>query len=179
MFKGFTLIVTILFIAGAGCKEIKEKILPSFTVNIPSINLRIPPLPIISEREIPVGALRTKINMDSAIRANTAGTFGSNAVTTVKVKNLVITSANADELNNLSNFESARIRIFNDTSFVDIATIQFPETATDSISIIPHASPDISQYLKGSTLAYNLFWKNRRQTKKHLRLRIDIALDVQ
>ncbi len=168
-----------LVVAFNSCRNIQEKLLPVFNVNIPAINLRIPPIPLVLDKEIPVGALRTPINMDSAIRANTSGTFGASAVHSVRVKSILITTLGADADNNLSNFESARIRIFTDTSSVDIATISFPQSAMDSLIITPTSSPDISKYLKGSTLAYNLYWKNRRPTKKRLALQIQITLDVQ
>jgi hypothetical protein len=117
--------------------------------------------------------------MDSAVRANTGGTMGAAAVHFVKVKQVVIKAVNADSNNNLSNFESARIRIFSDTSSVDIATILFPVAFTDSMVIIPTSSPDISNFLKGSSISYNLYWKNRKPTKKQMRLQVRIALQVQ
>ena len=54
-----------------GCQDLKKKLLPTFNVKIPPINLTIPPVPFVSKQEIAVGALRTHINMDSTIRANT------------------------------------------------------------------------------------------------------------
>src|SRR5437868_4161539 len=128
------LIVLMMMFASCTCNEIKEKLLPAFNVNIPEINLTVPPLPLVTNEEIPVGALKTHINMDSTIKANTAGTFGADAVHFVKVKKMVIKALNADENNNLSNFETARMRIYSDTVSTDIATINFPKTYSDSIT---------------------------------------------
>ncbi|HEX8357592.1 MAG TPA: hypothetical protein VF610_09280 [Segetibacter sp.] len=171
---GFLLLSVVL-----SCRQLQEKLLPAFNVNIPAIKLTVPPLPIVSDKEIPVGALKTPINMDSTIKANTAGTFGAVSVHIVRVKKLVILATNADPANNLSNFETARMAIFSDTASIDIATIQFPETFADSITIVPAASPDITKYLKGSNLAYNLYWKNRKKTNKFLKLEVRITLSVQ
>jgi hypothetical protein len=173
------LIGSIVVSTGCTCNEIKEKLLPSFSVNIPDIKLTVPPLPLVIDKEIAVGALKTHINMDSTIRAYTKGTFGANAVHYVKVKKLVIKSANADERNNLSNFESARMTIYSDTASTDIAVIQFPQTYTDSITVTPTNSPDISNYLRGTNLAYNLYWKNRKKTSKFLQLNVQVTLGVQ
>src|SRR4051812_36395406 len=77
------LIISILIFAScmdADVNQIKQKLLPSFNVNIPDINLIVPPLPKVLNKEIPVGALKTHINMDSTIKAYTAGTFGANSV---------------------------------------------------------------------------------------------------
>lgn len=164
---------------GNQVKEIKEKLLPSFTVNIPDIHLTVPPLPKVLKEEIPVGALKTPINMDSTIKANTAGTFGANSVHVVRVRKLVIRLSNADSANNLANFESARMRIYNDTASTDIATLKFPESFSDSITVVPAKSPDISNYLRGTTLNYNLYWKNRKITRKFLKLIVQVTLAVQ
>jgi hypothetical protein len=173
------LIVLLMMFPSCTCNQIKQKLLPAFNVNIPEINLSVPPLPIIAKEEIPVGALKTHINMDSTIKANTAGTFGADAVHFVKVRKLVIKALNADANNNLSNFETARMRIYSDTASTDIAVIHFPINYSDSITVIPPASPDISKYLRGSDLSYNLLWKNRRTTKKFLKLNVKISVSVQ
>ncbi len=117
--------------------------------------------------------------MDSTIKANTAGTFGANSVHFVRVKKMVIKLSNADEANNLANFESARMRIYNDTATTDIAVIKFPESFSDSITVVPAASPDISDYLRGTTLNYNLYWKNRKITRKFLKLTVQVTVGVQ
>lgn len=183
MKKGAISLIIFIFIF-AGCtgnqvKEIKEKLLPSFSVNIPDIHLTVPPLPKVLEEEIPVGALKTPINMDSTIKAYTAGTFGANSVHSVKVRKLVVKLSNSDSANNLANFESARMRIYNDTASTDIAVINFPESFSDSITVVPEESPDISNYLRGTSLNYNLYWKNRKITKKFLKLVVQVTLGVQ
>jgi hypothetical protein len=163
------------------CADIKKKVLPSFPVNIPDINLTVPPIVFVSDKEIPVGALKTRINMDSAIKANTAGTFGAAAVTSVKVKRITIKLLNGNAANNLSNFEHVRMRIYsnNDTASADIADITFPQTYSDSLTVAPVNSAEISNFLKGSELGYNLFWRNRRTTTKFLKLRVSLTLSVQ
>jgi hypothetical protein len=168
----------ILVTVVASCQNIQEKLLPTFTVSIPPIRLKVPPLPFVPAEEIPVGALKTRINMDSAIRANTANTFGANAVHTVTVKEITLKTVGADEVNNLSSFESARIKIFSDTSEVEIAAFTFPEVVSDSFTVIPSVKPDIAAFLKGETLSYNLYWKNRRPTTKPIRLQVLISLNV-
>jgi len=168
-----------LLCSSCTCNQIKEKLLPSFNVDIPAIKLTVPPLPVVSDKEIPVGALKVPINMDSTIKANTAGTFGADAVHFVKVKKLVIKALNADEMNNLSNFASATMRIYNDTASTDIAKISFPEAYVDSITVIPATSADISNYLRGTSLNYNLYWRNRKATTKLLKLEVKVTLAVQ
>ena len=170
-----------LILSAFACKDIRQKLLPAFTVNIPDIKLSIPAIPFKQDKEVPVGALKAHINMDSTIRANTGGAFGSGAVTSVKVKKITFLLLNGDESNNLSSFESGRMRIYsdNDTAATDIATISFPTTYSDSLVVEPATSPEISNYLRGSELSYNIFWKNRRPTTRRLNLLIKVALSVQ
>ena len=177
--KAYSIFLILFVLIGCTCNEIKQKLLPSFNVNIPRFELTIPPLNEVIKTEIPVGALKTPINMDSTIRAKTGGTFGANAVHYVKVKKVVLKVKNADAKNNLANFESARMTIYNETTSTDIASITFPKTYTDSITIIPVNSPDITSYLKGAELAYNVYWKNRKITSKFLKLALEITVGVQ
>jgi hypothetical protein len=174
-------ILLVAVAASMACKEIRAKLLPSFTVNIPAIKLTIPILPFTSGKELPVGALKAPINMDSTIRANTAGAFGAGSVTSVKINTITFLLENADGNNNLSNFENGRMRIYsdNDTSATDIAIINFPSTYTDSLTVTPANSPDISNYLRGSELSYNIYWQNRKVTTKKLKLLIKVSLSVQ
>jgi len=177
--KSRLVIVLLLLFTGFACKDVREKLLPSFTVNIPPIQLAIPPIPLVLKQEIPVGALKTPINLDSTIKARTANMFGADAVHSVKVSKVVLNINNADANNNLSNFQSARIRIFSDTSFTDIAVITFPTIPADRLEVRPPQQVDISSYLKGKFLSYNLYWQNRKATTRRLKLNVTISLDVQ
>lgn len=174
-------ILGIIFIltAAFSCREIQEKLLPAFSVNIPVIRLTVPSLPFVTDREIAAGAIRTPINLDSTIRANTGGAFGADAVHFVKVKKMVIKVVNADKINNLSNFETARMTLFSDTASADIASVNFPESYADVIAAEPESSIDISKYLRGKNLACNVYWKNRKKTGKSLKLEVWITVSVQ
>lgn len=180
--KALSLILSFFIVAGCEgnkVRQIKEQLLPSFYVNIPDIQLTVPPLPKVLDKEIPVGALKAPINMDSTIKAITGGAFGASSVHFVKVRKMVIKLSNADKANNLSNFESARMRIYNDTTSTDIAVIKFPESFSDSLTVIPSNSPDISNYLRGTMLNYNLYWKNRKVTTKFLTSTVRVTVGVQ
>jgi hypothetical protein len=172
-------LVLILSAISSCTEEVRKKLLPSFNVDVPGIKLSIPPIKFVSEKELPIGSLKTPLNLDSTIKANTHGTFGANSVTSVKVKQIIIKLLNADQKNNLSNFESARMKIYNDTSEAQILNLHFPTNYTDSISVTPANHPEISTFLKGSSLSYNLYWKNRSTTSKYLKLKVDITFSVQ
>ena len=160
-------------------EEIKKKVLPTFTVKVPGIQLTIPAIKFVSDKELPVGALRTPLNMDSTLKANTSGAFGAASITSVKVKTITLRVTNADTLNHLGNFETARMKIFNDSTSAEILNVRFPEQFTDSITIFPANQSEIVSFLKGETLDYNLYWKNRKRTAKALKLKVNITFAVQ
>jgi hypothetical protein len=59
-----------------------------------------------------------------------------------------------------------RIYSNTDTASTDIANIQFPDAYTDSLAVASSNSAEISNYLKGSMLGYNLFWKKSQSNNK-------------
>ena len=172
-------LISVLFAALLGCQEIKEKLLPSFDYTVPVIKVTVPPIPFVPEKEMTIGALSTRINLDSTIKAKTAGTFSAASVTSIKLQKIAIKALNATQDNSLSNFESARIRIYSDSSSTDIAAITFPTTFTDSLMIVPTAHPQLKQFLMGSHLSYNIFWKNRKPSTKRLKLTMAITVSIQ
>jgi hypothetical protein len=174
-----TLLMLSIIVLASCNEEIKKKVLPTFAVNVPGIQLTIPAIKFVSDKELPVGALKAPLNLDSTLKANTSGTFGAASITSVRVKNITLRVTNADTLNHLGNFETARMKIYNDSSSAEILNIKFPEYFTDSINIIPANQPEIVSFLKGKTLAYNLFWKNRKRTAKSLKLKVNITFVVQ
>ncbi len=171
-------LLALLILLLNGCKDIREKLMPAFTVNLPAITLYVPALRFVANEEIPVGALRVPVNLDSAVRANTGDAFGAGAISSIKIKKVVLEVFNADEKNNLSSFESGRMKLYNDTASVDIIAISFPSAYSDSMTVIPQESPELKPYLTGSYLNYNLLWKNRRTTTKQLKLSLRITLSV-
>ena len=171
--------IVVLFLLVAGCTDVRQKLLPVFEVSIPAISLKVPPIPFVAAEEIPLGAMEVRVNLDSAIRANTAGVFGADAVHNVSVKRITIATAHSNAKTNLSNFETARIKIFSDTAEHELAFITFPDSAVDSISIQPGDPMDISMFLKQPTLSYNLYWKNRKPIEKPINIKVTITLNVQ
>ena len=71
------------------------------------------------------------------------------------------------------------LHIYNDTASTDIAVIKFPESFSDSLTVVPSNSADISNYLRGTTLNYNLYWKNRKITTKFLKMIVRVTVGLQ
>ena len=170
----------IFVIAGMSCNKIKDAIFPSIDVNLPAFQIRVPAIPIVLNSEASLGSFTMNFNLDSIIRANTAGAFGAGAVSTIKVKKMVISVSNGDAANNLANFESARFTFSSNTKTTpaELVSITLTDTFTTSYTAEPTSSPELKEYLTGTQLTYSLFGKARRTTSKPLNFSVAITLSA-
>lgn len=175
-------LLVILIAAGiSSCKKIIREIFQGIDADVPEFSVTLPPIPVALPFEVPFPRLSQHFNLDSAVKASTGGVYGANDVSSVKVKQIFFNLANADTLNNLSNFESVRVAFSSDTNTdtVTIASITFPETYSSTITYTPVNSPDLKPYLTGSILYYDVYGKIRRITTKPLQLSIKVTLRVE
>lgn len=170
-----------VLIAGiSSCKKIVSALFQGMDVNAPQVQVTIPTIITISPNEFPLGSFSMHFNLDSIIKANTADVFGVNSVSSIKVKQISISITNADQVNNLANFESARITLQSnsDSNPAELFSINFPDSYAASFTSTTINSPDLLPYLKGSDITYNLFGKMRRITTKPLNITVAVTLRV-
>ena len=170
----------LLFIGFLSCKKVAEAIFQGLDANVPDVQITIPIIPLVSPSEISIGSYSYNFNLDSIVKAKTAGVFGANAVRFIKIKQIVITITNPDPLNNLANFESARMTIQSNTNNtpVEFFSQTFPDTYATTFTFTPTNSTELFEYLKGTTITYNIFGKNRRITTKQLNMVVSTTLAV-
>ncbi len=162
------------------CNKIASAIFSGIEFNVPDISVNIPVIPYVVPSETQFGTATQNINLDSVVKANTGNIFGADVVKTVSIKSVAVTITNADDLNNLSNFESARITLTsnNNSSPIDIANITFPTTNSATFVFTPTDTKEFVSYLKGSTLTYTIYGKNRKITTKTLNFVASVRLKV-
>ena len=149
-------IVTFIFFAALpSCKKLIKAVFGGTDVNVPAFQVSIPAIPIVLSNEISVGSYSFYFNLDSSVRANSAGVFGASDVNSIKVKQVNISITNADQQNNLANFESARVTLQSNTNNnpAELLAIAFPDSTASTYIYIPTNSPELLSYLKGSTVA--------------------------
>jgi hypothetical protein len=170
----------ILLVEFSSCKKLVAAIFQGLDVNVPEVQVTIPTVIAVTSNEIPLGNFSFHFNLDSIVKANTAGVFGVNAVSSIKVKQISINITNADQLNNLSNFESARVTLQSNTNNTptELFSMTFPDTYASSITITPTNSLELLAYLKGSDITYNIYGKMRRITSKPLNMVVSVTLRV-
>ena len=181
-FSIFSLSLVIIVVCSLSCKKIVNKIFSGTDVGVPTIEVTIPTIPPIalSFGELPLGSFKQRFNLDSAVRANTAGAFGASVVSSVKIKTITINIPNGDDNNNLSNFESARVMISsqNNTTPVVFASLTFPTTSTNTFTNSPTEGTELLPYLKDGELTYQIFGKARKSTSKPLTMVVTVIARV-
>lgn len=175
-----------LLVIGAlvSCKKVISKIFDGFDAEIPEILVTIPNPGIpagfpVPQSEMAIGSFTQSFNLDSIIKANTAGAFGAGDVNSVKIKQMVFAIKNADANNNLSNFESARFEISSNTNTtpVGLASFNFPNTYAETQTYVaPSDAPELRNYLTGTQLTYHSYAKIRRYTTKAISLSIKVTI---
>lgn len=167
--------------AFSACKKIIKNIFQGIDADVPVVSITLPPIIFAPPNEFRLGSFSQHFNLDSTVKANTAGSFGADDVSSIKIKQIVFDLSNADSLNNISNFETARVTFLSNanTDTVQIASITFPDTYAATYTYTPDNSPELKPYLNGSELIYNVYGKIRRITTKSMGLSIKVTLRVQ
>lgn len=180
-------VLLLAIVAGtASCKKIIDAVFPGLDVDVPEIVITVPYFPFppgtpIPQSEDQLVSVSQSFNMDSIIKVKTNGQFGIGDISSVKIKKMVFTIANADAQNNFANFERARFTFSSNTNTnaQEIAALTFPDTYTPAVTYTaPDNSPELLPYLKGTQLIYNVYGKIRRFTTKALTVSVLVTMKV-
>ncbi|MDB5248908.1 MAG: hypothetical protein JWQ40_3302 [Segetibacter sp.] len=165
------------------CKKVISKLFTGFDAQIPEFVVNIPYYPLPPGTPVPASAIETNttesFNLDSIIKANTAGAFGAGDVNSVKIKRIVLTILEPDQNNNLSNFESLNMSISSNSNStrVPLASFIFQDVYTPTRTYEPGSeAPELKSYLAGTQLTYHSSTKIRRYTTKPLKLSIKVTI---
>ncbi len=174
----FATAVALIVIGTTSCNKVRDALFPGVDVKLPAFQFSVPAIPVVINSEASLGSFTLNFNLDSIIRANTNGVFGAGAVASVMVKEIAISVPNADQQNNLANFESVRLTLTSNaiTSAAEIISINFPDTSTASYTATPTNNAELKEYIKDTQLTFSLYGKNRRVTTKSLTFNIMVTL---
>lgn len=169
---------TILLAGFSSCKKLIAAVFGGTDVNVPEVQVTIPAVIAVTSNEISLGSFSFYFNLDSIVKANTAGVFGANAVNSIKVKQVKITITNADQFNNLANFQSARVTLQSNTNTTpaELFSVIFADTYASTYTYTPTNSPELLSYIKGSNISYTIYGKTRRTTNKPLTMVVAVTL---
>lgn len=151
-----------------------------FDATLSTVEFDLPAVPFAPPFEVALGQFPQHFDFDSLVKVNTAGTFSSADIVSVKLKSMSVKITNADATNNLGNFQSARFEFSSNanTTPVEVASVTFPDAVSDTISVSPSNTPELKGYLAGKELNYKVFGQLRRPTSKPLHLKINTIVTV-
>jgi hypothetical protein len=172
-------LITLLTITALpGCKKVVEKLFSGFDLALTDIPTAIPPIPV---SHFPFYFSNTwDFNLDSLVRSESRGSFGSKDLTSVKVKGASLRLHNTDSVTNLADFFTISILLFSDTirTPVTLVTANIPDTAYNTLVFDASNSPDILPYLQGTSITYAIRLTARRPTEKNLIAYTDVTLAI-
>ena len=143
-----------------------------------NITITIPPTEN-SITALTAGGTNT-INIDSIIKAHTAGMLGINNITSVKLTSAAMTLQNADANNSFANFQSCFVSF---TSNSDNAPYQIsindnPNVFTASIELPVDTTAELKNYISGSNFSYTTGGQLRAATTKSLTCTITFTFNL-
>ena len=172
------LLIIISVISLQSCTKIGAMLQYDIPVQSGSVTITIPPTSITSAGFS--GAGSNSINIDSVIKANTAGLLGVNNITSVKLTSATMTLQNADANDNFANFKSvyASFTSNSDGSPYQISIANNPDAFASSISIPVDTTAELKNYISGSDFTYTAGGQLRTATTVSLICTINFTFNV-
>jgi hypothetical protein len=161
----------------SSCEKIKEKVFESFTATGADFKFTIPVITSTST-ETAIGTTNLNFNLDSTIKAATGGIFGVDILKQVNPEEITLTLLNPDQANNLANFESLNVKISAQGSGnpTFIASMANPDTYAETVNLTVDKSKQLLNFLKSSSITYEVTGKARRATTKQLNAQLVVKL---
>jgi hypothetical protein len=177
-FFALSLLGTFCIAGLTSCDKVKDNLFPPFETEIADVNVTIP----ITVQGVEASSSNTvSFNLDSTIKAYTANAFSISNLNSVKVKDVTVFLTDADELNDVSNFESVQLKISSNTVSTPaiVASATIPNSPAESLNIpAGDNSPELKEYLNGNELVYTVTGMARRTTTKPLNAVVSVTLSI-
>ena len=116
-----------------------------------------------------VGPVATTFNVDSFIRASTAGQMGSANIKSVKLSSVVLTLNNANSANNFQNFEYVDVDFTSNTNSTPykMTIANNPDSYASTLSLPVDTTVDLASYL-GNEFTYSVSGRLRKGTTQEM-----------
>ena len=143
-----------------------------------SVTITIPPTSKTAGSITGTGS--NSINIDSVIKANTAGLMGVNNITSVKLTAASMTLANANSGNNFQNFQScnASFSSNSDATPYSLNIADNPDSYATSLTLPVDSTEELKGYLTGSEFTYSAGGQLRNSTTESLTCTITFTFNI-
>ena len=127
--------------------------------------------------ETTLGETNVDFNLDEEVKSHTDGKVDGSVVGAMYLNEVGITLNNADDANNLSNFEYITLTVSSSGSTpVVFGPFQVPANANTSTMFAVSNSPNIKPYFNGADVKFILSGKAKTQTTKSLEATIGATI---
>lgn len=141
----------------------------NFNVEIPAIST--------TTADTAMGSTVVNFNLDEEVKAQTDGKVDGSAVGAMYLNEVSINLQNADQENDLRNFEYVRLKVQSGSATpVEFGPFQIPSDAINSASFVVSNSPDIKPFFNGSNVTFSLSGKAKTATTKALNAQIGATI---
>ena len=172
----FTLVCTL-----QSCTKLASLLNYDLMLNTGSVKVVIPPYSDTSSM-ITLGSGTNSYNVDSFIKANTAGVLGVSNIKSVKLSSctLTIETRHATSTNNFANIKSCTASFYSNsnTTPYSISLANIPDSSSTYLSLPVDSTKDLSGYISGTTFTYSLAGKLRRATTDTIICTVKFAFNV-
>jgi len=143
-----------------------------------SVTITIPPTSNTSAAFNGTGS--NSVNIDSVIKANTAGMLGINNITSVKLTGATMTLQNADANNNFANFQScfASFTSNSDGAPYQVSVANNSDLYATSITLPVDTTAELKNYMAGSNFTYTAGGQLRTPTTESLTCTITFTFNI-
>ena len=160
------------------CTKIGSMLQYDIPLQSGSVTITIPPTSQTSGSITGIGS--NSINIDSVIKANTAGLLGVNNITSVKLTSASMVLQNANSTNNFQNFKSctASFTSNSDATPYQLNVTNNPDTYASTLTLPVDSTQELKSYLNGTQFSYSAGGQLRTATSESLTCTITFTFNI-
>jgi len=169
-------VASAMILGFSSCEKVKDKVFPSFETNGGTVHLSVPAISTVNNN-VAFDETTIVFNLDSAIKAYSAGKFSISNAESVKIKTVTV-DVDGDDQNNISNFSHVTIKVSSNSNTTGAVIVDADLMDVDQPNVINGNNVELKGYLTGNQITYTISGKLRRATTVELPLTLDVVFDV-
>jgi hypothetical protein len=165
-----------IMLTALACSKIANLLTFNLSMQTESFNITIPVTTDTGSMSV---SATTSYNVDSFIKASTAGQLGASNIKSVKLSSVVLTLNNANAGNNFQNFSAVDLAFSSNANSnpYTISVASNPDNYSSALSIPIDSTVDLSTYL-GNEFSYSVSGKLRKATTQELNCAVTVTFSL-
>lgn len=167
--------ITVSVLSFTSCDKAAKLLFQPFESPL-TFNVTVPVVSTTTE-ELSLGSTNVSFNLDEEVKAHTDGKVDGSVVGAMYINEIAINLQNADEANNLSNFEYVTLSVTSGSATpVVFGPFEIQEGVTNSTTFAVVNSPNIKPFFSGENVQFTLRGKAVTETTKALDAQISATI---